>query len=88
MCAFLTAMVILTPNYNKMQVFYKGLCFYPVNIGIKKKKKLFPLNVGTKVGRQFTKSVKLQFPSLGEDFSGEDRKCRVFYFQTDFSYPV
>lgn len=45
-CAFLTAMVILTPNYNKMQVFYKGLCFYPVNIGIKKKKKVISFERG------------------------------------------
>lgn len=34
MCAFLTAMVILTPNYNKMQFVDKALLFYPVNIYI------------------------------------------------------
>lgn len=67
MCAFLTAMVILTPNYNKMQFVDKALSFYPVNIYIFKKKS-FSFERGDKSRKAIQEILKIGDSFLGEDF--------------------
>lgn len=61
-------MVILTPNYNKMQFVDKALSFYPVNTYIFKIKKSFSFERGDKGRKAIQEILKIGDSFLGKDF--------------------